>query len=570
MGLRGKLLIHILLPVAMLVATLWAFERVRIRSESLERATANLQTSATTAAEMFELRAEQFETALSGILAQDAIGHFHQLRDAGRQFEAERERTSLENAAKRLFGSVRNVRSIELYDNDGRRFLAIKDRATVREPVDVGAEEWFRQARNGPLSASCIGGGLVRMTRSEQVPDTSVRAVASMTIDVAALADPVFAFAVGMTDGVRAALYCRHDRLLFGLGSGHIEGDRISVAVPQKFCEGRLLIEQAENIALATLEDNEARSLAVIVAAIVMLLVTMWLGLRRTVLYPANELMRVVQSFEQGAPLPPERPVSSSGDEIATLDLALRGAIQCERRSSARLQSLNQSLEGHVVERTKELMAARDDALAASRAKSDFLANMSHEIRTPMNGVIGMTDLLLARRPERRAARLCAHRAFVGGNLLEIIDDVLDFSKIEAGNLDLESINFDPVATVQEVVELLSASARAKGLELGHDLSDRIPRTLVGDPGVCGRSSRTWWATRSSSPVKDGLTSSAWSRRSPRRTSSWCSRCSIRESACSHVRASASSTRSAKRTDRRPESSAARDSDSRSRAASWP
>jgi CheY-like chemotaxis protein/nitrogen-specific signal transduction histidine kinase len=125
---------------------------------------------------------------------------------------------------------------------------------------------------------------------------------------------------------------------------------------------------------------------------------------------------------------------------------------------------------------------AQDQAVSASKAKSEFLARMSHEIRTPLNGVAGMIDLLQAtelNESQRRYTHLAREAA---DSLLSVINDILDFSKIEAGKVEIESVEFDLYRLVEELVELLAPSASTKGLALNCWLHPDVPPLVRGDP----------------------------------------------------------------------------------------
>ena len=135
------------------------------------------------------------------------------------------------------------------------------------------------------------------------------------------------------------------------------------------------------------------------------------------------------------------------------------------------------------LEAEAELARARDAADAANRAKSAFLARMSHEIRTPMNGILGMAEILQGTELSSRQHRYLDIIQTSAESLLDIINDILDLSKIEAGAMTLIPAPFDLLKTAEDVMLLMAARARSKGLELVLRYDPETPRRVVGDGG---------------------------------------------------------------------------------------
>ena len=149
--------------------------------------------------------------------------------------------------------------------------------------------------------------------------------------------------------------------------------------------------------------------------------------------------------------------------------------------SHVELQTLIVELDSVVASRTAEAMAARDEAVAANRAKSAFLANMSHEIRTPLASIIGFAELLLDERTGVSQDEALDTIMNNGRHLLQIISDILDVSKIEAEGLQLELADVPLPALLQETEQLLGPRAREKGLLFQVETQLPLPAVVCSD-----------------------------------------------------------------------------------------
>lgn len=166
--------------------------------------------------------------------------------------------------------------------------------------------------------------------------------------------------------------------------------------------------------------------------------------------------------------------------EIVVLSAAVLGLIFLIKRIRKQQEVLEQR-NMNMSNLLRVLEIKRDEAQAATKAKSDFLANMSHEIRTPMNAITGMSELLSQTELTPDAKEYVKTIQSSSGIMLELINDILDYSKIDAGRMELVNEVYNLEELLVDISRLIRARLYGKDVEFIIEGSRDVPKSLFGD-----------------------------------------------------------------------------------------
>ncbi len=202
--------------------------------------------------------------------------------------------------------------------------------------------------------------------------------------------------------------------------------------------------------------------------------------LQKTTLNPLIKLTEAMKNFSSNRSFGDEIK-KFSDDEIGMLIDTFNDMVKKIKRNEQTLKQYSENLEKLVLQRTKELLAAKEKAEESNRIKSDFIANISHEIKTPLNAIIGFTEIIEKKEKDDQIRELISHISSSSYILIDLINDILDFSKLENNKIKIINRKNNLNDILENLYNIFKIKAQEKELDFIVNVGKDVPMNIYID-----------------------------------------------------------------------------------------